>query len=474
MLNAKKQYKKIINNSIFNFTTTLHNIIFENGKLSEKYYSPKLVPNNISENIIENFPSVKEILENKEIKDYKKEIFPTEEKEKAFLEDKSKKFNLPRKLYQNFLEKGMLGDAVKVKHNNIELYIIGTMYERIDSINLYKLLNYVKPDLIILQMRPDRILTNIDNYYDKDSSTFLNKLIRDSNEIQPSLELKEKTRRSLMNKGFLVSSDKAMSQEITSNYKAITSNQCERLSDEALSTISIWGEQKDTKILLADLPEGLLIEKLSNSLSLIQIQQIFEETFTQFPNNPDWEPRTSLGTAINLYPDLFVNPSDSFLAQTIDQLSKTTDNKPVRAISFVGYGQTISLPIYLNYDLDRNSIKNILTVPDRYKGFIASEDSLEILAEKWCLLSLIVYGLNTEINSKLINHLIKKYARDEMIKTGFNSENHLKNRTAHLFNELMISKTDLAHKYIGEGYETKKKIFMRKIFNDPLLNSQLL
>jgi hypothetical protein len=472
MLIAKKQYKKIINYSIYNFSsTTIHNIIFDNQKLSEKYYNPKFVVNNISENLKEEFPTVKDLVDNK---NYKKEIFSTEEKEKAFIDDKSKKFNLPRKLYQHFLEKGMLGDAIQLKHNNIELYIIGTVYERINSINLYKLLNYVKPDLIVLQMRPDRLLTNIDNYYNKDPSMLIKKLIRDSSEIQPSSELKDKTKRILLNKGFLVSSEKTMSQEITSSYKTIVSSQCERLSNEALSTISIWGEQKDTKILLADLPEGILIEKLANTLSLIQIQLIFEETFTQFPNNPDWEPRTSLGTAINLYPDLFVNPSDSFLAQIIDHLSKTTDNKPIKAVSFVGYGQTISLPFYLNYDLERNSIQNILTVPARYTGFIASEDSLEVMAEKWCLLSLIVYGLNTEINSALINHLIKKYSRDEMIKTGFNSENHLMNRTAHLFNELMISKTELAQQFIGKGYEIKKKMFMRKIFNDPLLNSQLL
>jgi formylmethanofuran:tetrahydromethanopterin formyltransferase len=61
-----------------------------------------------------------------------------------------------------------------------------------------------------------------------------------------------------------------------------------------------------------------------------------------------------------------------------------------------------------------------------------------------------------------------------MIKTGFNSENHLVKKTKHLYDELVVAKTEEALNFVGKGYEDKKKIFMRKIFNDPILNSQLL
>jgi hypothetical protein len=119
----------------------------------------------------------------------------------------------------------------------------------------------------------------------------------------------------------------------------------------------------------------------------------------------------------------------------------------------------------------------ICQVPQRYVSFIQGEDTLEILAEKWCLLSLIINGNQNKLadsTSLFIDYLINKYAKDDMIKTGFNSLNHLKSRTRFLFDKLYKEKSEEAFKQTGEGYEIKKKNFMRKIFNDPLLNSQLL
>jgi hypothetical protein len=494
---TNKIFKKFQANKIvrkFTNKFTRHLDFNDKGQLSDKYYKSELAPNMITDNLIESFSTQeisktpKEILEDKSnpLSNFKKQLFPTEEKEKAFLEDKNLKFNLPRPMYKQFLEKGMIGDAIKLSHKNLELFVIGTMYDRISPANLYKVLNYVKPDLVLLQMRPDRMLSGIEKYYKKDPEILLEKLTRNSYEIQPSYEIKEKMRKMLLDKGFMINSKKSVDDELYKNFKSIESNQSERLSNEALSLISLWGEQKDSKVVLSDMPESIMIERLANSLSLMQIRQMFEEIFTQFPNNPDWEPRTPLGTAINLYPDLFVNPTDAYLAQSIDNLAKIENeknpNKITKAVAFVGYGQTLSLPFYMNYDLDRNSMTNLMTPPCRFKNLITGEDKLEVLAEKWCLLSLIFNGVEgvqsenkiSQMNFPIVEGLIKKNARDDMIKTGFNSESHLINRTSHLFRELMIDKTNSAVECIGKGYELKKKTFMRKIFNDPMLNSQLV
>lgn len=486
----QKQKKKIINNFLIKIRSKQFGIADKNtfytedGKLSDKYYKHERLPEKLAEALNENFQNLQKSIKEEggkedEYLEIKKQIFPTENKEKEFLANKNIKFQIPRTIYKGFLNKGMLGEAIKLTHKNMELYVIGTMYDRINSINLYKLLNIVKPDVILLQLRPDRILSNINKYYDAEDNEILEKLIREPSEIQPSLEVRDQVKRRLMDKGFLISSQKGATNEELSKYKSLSTDKSERLTNEAISVISLWGEQKNSKIVLSDLPEGLLIERVANSLSLLQIRQIFEDIFTQFPNNPDWEPRTSLGAAINLYPDLFVQPSDSVIAHTINTLSIANSGTAIKAVIFSGYGQTKSLPLHLNYDLDRNSLQKALTVPLRYKSFLQGEDSLEILAEKWCLLSIIINGVDLKNHEKqttiqIISNLIHKYSRDDMIKTGFNSENHLVNRTKHLYNELVEAKTDQALEYIGKGYEIKKKLFMRKIFNDPLFNSQLL
>lgn len=466
----------------------------DKGQLSDKYYKSEYAPNMISENLIESnmaqeiSKTAQEILQDKSnlLSNFKKQLFPTEEKEKAFIENKNLKFNLPRPMYKQLLEKGMIGDAIKLTHKNLEIYVIGTMYDRITPTNLYKVLNFAKPDLVLLQIRPDRMLSGIEKYYNKDPKILLEKLTRNSYEIQPSYEIKENMRRMLLDKGFMINSKKSVDEHLYKNFKSIESNQSERLTNEALSVISLWSEQKESKVVLSDIPESIMIEKLTNTLSLMQIRQIFEEVFTEFPNNPDWEPRTPLGTAINLFPDIFVNPSDAYLAQSIDNLAKIEnekkENKITKVVAFVGYGQTLSLPFYMNYDIDRNSMTNLMIPPSRYKNLITGEDKLEVLAEKWCLLSLIFNGIEGVQNDKIaslmnfpiVGGLIKKYARDDMIKTGFNSESHLINRTSHLFCELLIDKTKSAVEFIGKGYDLKKKTFMRRIFNDPMLNSQLV
>jgi len=480
LLTNKKNYFKIF------FTINKHEFtnkieFSDDGKLSDKYYKFDEMPIKLSEFLNEQTQTLNEVVEdqNKKLEKASEMIFKTNDEKENFLKNKSLPFKIPKKVYKSFLEKGMLGNAVKLYYKNLEVFIIGTMYERIDVLNIYKMLNYIKPDMVMLQMRPDRMLTKIDKYYNKGNTELVQRLIRDPWEIQPSLIAKKKMKNLLVKNGYAISSSKLMKEEIVKEQEMyeLNPNHSERLTEDAISMISLWAEQKDTKIMIADMPELLLLEKLANTLTLLQIRNIFQEVFREFPLNPDWEPRTTLGTAINLFPEIFVNHSDSFLAHSIDTYSNLTEKENKKLVIFSGYGQTESLPLYLNYDIDRNSLMEICQVPERYVSFIQGEDTLEILAEKWCLLSLIINGNQTKLadsTSLFIDYLINKYAKDDMIKTGFNSLNHLKSRTRFLFDKLYKEKSEEAFKYTGEGYEIKKKNFMRKIFNDPLLNSQLL
>jgi len=453
----------------------------DDGNLSEKYYKFDQIPIKLSEFLNQSTQSLEKIIQeqNNILGTTSQLIFKSKEDEEKFLKNKNIKFSIPNKVYKSFLDKGMLGRAVKLQYKNLEVFIIGTIYERVDVLNIYKMLNYIKPDMIMLQMRPDRILSKIDKYYHRGDKELVKKLIRDPWEVQPSLKAKKNIKNLLLKNGFAISSNKLMNENVIQEQEQyeLQPLHSERLTEQAISMIALWGEQKDIQIMISDMPELILIEKLANSLTLLQIRNIFDEVFREFPLNPDWEPRTTIGTAINLFPEIFVHHSDAFLAHSINTYAEMNGKENKKLVIFAGYGQTESLPLFLNYDMDRNSLMEVCKVPQRYVTFIQGEDSLEILAEKWCLLSLIINGNNyklSETTSLFIDYLINKYARDDMIKTGFNSMNHLTSRTRFLFDKLYSDKTEEALKLVGDGYEIKKKNFIRKIFNDPLLNSQLL
>ena len=77
-------------------------------------------------------------------------------------------------------------------------------------------------------------------------------------------------------------------------------------------------------------------------------------------------------------------------------------------------------------------------------------------------------------DDKLIDYLSGKYARDDLAKTGFNSEKFLVNRMKFLYDCIIKEKRKEALLLILKGYEKKKKSFMRRIISDPYLSAQIM
>jgi len=445
--------------------------------IDDKYYNINKSPIALSEYLEKPSVGLKDYIE----KEMKNElIFITKEKEKSFLENKSIQFNLPKKTYEKYLEKGMLGNAEKIFFEDVEIFFISTIYDRINTLNLFKLLNYINPDMIQVQIKPERIIKNIESFYQKEN--LFDNLIREAWEIQPSLELKERNFKLLLDNNIFITS-KSRKEEILDKQKAFLDlgmYDPDRLSNDAISMISLWGEENKKKLLIADSPDSLLVEKISNSNSLVFIREIYKNSLLQFPNNPDYEPRTILGTAINIYPDIFLNLSDIFISNCINKICQMPkEKKPRKLVCFLGYGQSKSIPNYLKYNVNRSDIVKFFDVSKRFESVVYGEDNLEILVEKWVLLFMILKNAGLKSNLKIssedpqVDRLIRKYAREEFIITGFNSENFLINRMKHLFDELVQEKKIVALEYLTEGHKIKKKLFMRKIYYDPLLNSQL-
>lgn len=471
------------NNSLFTFRKNSmvgipYKQFSETGNfLDKKYYDINRSPLTLSESITK--PSVQ--LEDYIKKEQKEEqLFLTKEKEKMFLENESIQFNLPKTTYIKYLEKGMLGNAEKITFKDVEIYFISTIYERIDVVNIFRLLNYINPDMIQVQIKPERIIKNIEMFYAKEN--LVDNLVREAWELQPSIDLKNHNFKKLLDNNILITS-RAKDEEIISkqkNFYDLNNFDPDRISVEAVSMISLWAEENKRNILISDSPEALMMEKISNNNSLVYIREIFKNSFIQFPNNPDYEPRTIIATATNLYPDIFLNISDAFIANVINQICKMDKEKrPKKIVAFLGYGQSKSIPNYLKFDVERNNIVKIFDNDKRYESVIYGEDTLEILVEKWALLAIMMRGIglkqnvNVKSSDLLIDTLIKKYARQEYIQTGFNSEDFLISRMKHLFDELVKEKKILSLEYLMEGHKSKKKQFMKRIFDDPILNSQL-
>jgi hypothetical protein len=55
-----------------------------------------------------------------------------------------------------------LGKVNVFEYKNTKFTLVGTEYQQLPIKNLYKLLSYTKPSIMLLQLRPDQILKSID------------------------------------------------------------------------------------------------------------------------------------------------------------------------------------------------------------------------------------------------------------------------------------------------------------------------
>lgn len=89
-------------------------------------------------------------------------------------EDKfAQNYRLDRDIYQKFLTQHKDGDVtyvqidqqVKDKHRSSNVILMGADYENFEEKNIYKALNLVKPDAILLQVRPDLVLHKFKTFH---------------------------------------------------------------------------------------------------------------------------------------------------------------------------------------------------------------------------------------------------------------------------------------------------------------------
>ena len=88
-----------------------------------------------------------------------------------------KNFRLDREAYQKMLKLHKKGDVTYVqiedqvtseRQRAANAIFVGADYENFEVKNMYKSLNLVKPDVILLQVRPDLVLENNFKYFSEE------------------------------------------------------------------------------------------------------------------------------------------------------------------------------------------------------------------------------------------------------------------------------------------------------------------
>ena len=161
----------------------------------------------------------------------------------------------------------------------------------------------------------------------------------------PSQKMKEDIRKSLRSSKLLTGAMETGSIYECPPYKG-------RLTLEAIATIALWAENSKKSIILGDIPQHLNYTRISNNNSLLQLQSLLHQSTERLGESPDDYPRTPFGSGLNLYPDVLLHNTDEYISALLKSIT-TPDIFPPEhmksIVCFLGYGQTRSLPHYLQY-----------------------------------------------------------------------------------------------------------------------------
>jgi hypothetical protein len=172
--------------------------------------------------------------------------------------------------------------------NNSKVYIYS---QKSAGVNLYKILNYIKPEKIYLQLRPDDI------HFERP------KLENAPQDLIPSISIYSETLSLLKTSGFLISEsqNKLVTGKLNNHY--------DRLSMKTSVISAVWALQHNFKTLtLADIPRSTLYRALTSSVTLMQLQSMYSHIMTLIGAKPDSisidEPNHPIILGYKLYPSI--------------------------------------------------------------------------------------------------------------------------------------------------------------------------
>ncbi|OMJ93304.1 hypothetical protein SteCoe_3770 [Stentor coeruleus] len=336
--------------------------------------------------------------------------------------------------------------------NNTKVYIFS---QKAAGINLYNILNYIKPERILLQMRPD----DVDHLNPKVESC--------PTKVIPALNMYSDYLTALRKSGFLISKGKEV---ITGNGNFVH----DRFSPQVAVISAIWAMQHNlNNIILADITRKDLYRSISNSTTLMQLQSIYSHINKLIGIQPDCyseeQAHVPLSLAYTHYPHIW----DLHTVKHIAHMTKIYSENTQRIICIANretgkrLEQALALnppPVNYNQSLFHTSI--------------IQKEQGESVVEKIALIDCFSYGQNLieKINNhfafKRVFEFIKEIVEEERVSGGhvMSHDEVLKRRDflARLYLARLKRYETVARMKIEEG-ENK---FKAEILKDAARNSR--
>lgn len=323
----------------------------------------------------------------------------TQKQEESLPLQAGKPFNIPRNMYQSYLLNHQAGQIRHIQVNSCKVTLL-SQYSA--GLNLYKMLNLSRPSCVLLQVRPDDIFSK--NFRLSQSlPEFLTNIRRSSIDLMPSSTHYYNTTLALKRRRIMTAFSSATKPE---KIRLAPYTLVDRVHDYTVAYAARWGLHRQyEKFYVGDLPREAFIREITGSMTLIQLQNIFTSTCQMIIENPDivlkHEPRSPLTAAYKLYPDLFLAPSDRFLACILTNLA--TKYKTIFCV--LGNGQCESLPLFAENTENGLTYEEMMQPEWKYKGFLSSETE-ETAVEKRALLDVMTFGL--DLVSSIATHKAMK------------------------------------------------------------------
>lgn len=268
-------------------------------------------------------------------------------------------------------------DSIKlVKINDSKVYIYSQNYS---GFNLYKMLNYAKPELVIVQHRPDDFINSevTQQSYTKALESIkkpAHEAISDYNSYKSLLPL-------LKRRGLYFGSGRIEKiPEKSFQY-------FDRIHGVTSLVAGTWCIQHNIKdIVFGDMPRHYITRRLLSSCTLMQYQQMYENIMKTIGASPDIFPRGEnefpIKIAYNYYPHIWAESSNTYIAALIRKYSK--DYKRIFCVLARGHSQVIDLCQTNDITFDRN-------IPIRHESVVRA-DSSEMVIEKLALIDTFFFG----------------------------------------------------------------------------------
>ena len=170
-----------------------------------------------------------------------------------------------------------------------------------------------------------------------------------------------------------------------------------RVSKMALTTVAMWSEMHDAKIVLADIPHSLRLYNLIQTTHLVDLREMLAEAIKLAHTDGT----SCYEASLKLFPDLVLHHTDEYMATLIQELQL---QQPELNTIFVvcGYGQSRSIPHYLfmspkltgemHSSVDvitkYSALKQVTSHAPIYKSLL-SQDTIQMQIDKLAILDIL-------------------------------------------------------------------------------------